>query len=129
MSVIALTGAPSVDVWVTAKPPKLPAKLSASVGGVGGGVGGRILGFLLTGGSPIGSAAGTIIGAIGGAAWAAGRERPGFTEQQRRQARKGAAYGSIIPGVGSGAGAFYWTERGKNPTDPQLRRRKNYLMR
>lgn len=109
--------------------PRSQAATDAILGGVGGGVGGRILGSLLTGGSSIGSAAGTIIGAIGGAAWAAGRERPGFTEQQRRQARKGAAYGSIIPGVGSGAGTFYWTERGKNPADPKLRRQKNSLMR
>lgn len=90
--------------------PRSQAAVDAVLGSIAGSFVGAVAGALLTGGSAGGRTVGALAGAVGGAAWAAGRKRAGFTETQRAQARKGAAYGSIIPGVGAAGGTFFWTD-------------------
>lgn len=114
--------------------PRAQAAVDGILGGMGGSILGGILGSLITGGSRGGAVIGALAGGMGGARYAAGRDRPGFSKAQQEAAGKGAMWGRLIPGVGSGAGTFFWTERTSNPAsrrahNPQAARLKNSLLR
>lgn len=105
--------------------PRAQAATDAILGGIVGTIAGFVVSTAIVGvaaaTSEPGKSPGTgtlllplvlpLAGTITGAALAAGRRRKGFTETQRKKARRGAAFGSVIPFVGSGAGTFFWTAK------------------
>ena len=121
--------------------PRAQAATDAILGGIGGSLLGIFVSAVVVGVSvftmekgekrSVGAAFASLmlpmVGGITGAYLAGGRQRAGFSEAQRKQAGKGAAIGGIIPGVGAGAGTFFWTERSPNPAE--VKRLRNELLK